>query len=325
MIVTCALFNGGVIVDDDLNVSDAFERGREPGHFVWIALHRPTTEEFAAVQEELNLHPLAVEDALRAHQRPKLEVFEETVFVVAKTAHYNDQNETIDSSEVHLFAGQGFVVTVHHGELDSPSHLASHARDLKGVLRFGPGSLVYAVLDHIVDGYQQVIEGVENDIDQLEAEVFSVIRTNSAERIFRLKRQVLEFQRSVVLLEEVLDRLVRQQIPESTRNPLLAEYFRDVHDHAMRIGGRIDTARETLSSALEANLAQVGVRQNEDMRAMSGWAAVIGVPTLFAGIWGMNFEQMPELRWGLGYPIGLLTVFGSGAIVRWKLRRNGWL
>lgn len=325
MIVDCAVYEDGYRRSSTLDIADAFEAGRADKAFVWIGLYEPTPEEFRQVEDELSLHPLAVEDALRAHQRPKLDVFDNTIFTVVKTARYDDANEQIDKGEIHFFVGDGFVVTIRHGDL---CPLDSVRRTLEGqpeLLRRGPGSVLYAVIDEVVDRYQTVIEGVENDLDQLESDVFAPGRNNSAERIFRLKREVLDFGRSVTPLVEVLARLVRRQVPHECVHEDLAEYFRDVEDHTLRVNGRVDTARDMISAALEANLAQVSVRQNEDMRSMSGWAAIIAVPTLFAGIWGMNFKQMPELEWYLGYPLALVTIFGSGAVVRWKLRRNGWL
>ena len=325
MIVDCAVYEGGARRSSTLNIEDAFEAGRARDAFVWIGLHEPTAEEFARVQNELPLHPLAVEDALRAHQRPKLDVFEDSTFAVITTARYNDEQEVIERGEIHVFIGEGFVVSVRHGDIAPLGAARRHLETQPGLLRMGPGAVLYAVLDHVVDEYQAVVEGVENDIDQLEEEVFAPGRQNAAERIFRLKREVLNFGRSVAPLIEVLDRLVRKQVPSVCVDGELAEFFRDVEDHTLRVAGRVDTARELLGAALEANLAQVSVRQNEDMRAISGWAAIIAVPTLFAGIWGMNFRRMPELEWYLGYPFALFTIFGSGLAVRWKLRRNGWL
>jgi magnesium transporter len=305
---------------------DAFEASRDADAFVWIALSAPTPQEFAEVHTELQLHPLAVEDALGAHQRPKLDVFDNTLFLVAKSASYDDQTEVITFHEVHAIVGDSSTVTLYH-EPERVGHdvLVQAMERQPELTACGPLSVVYWLLDQIVDGYQEVLDGVENDIDELEADVFAGGRQNHAERIFRLKRQVLEFQRAVVALEEVLETLVRQQLPPLFRNDSLGMYFRDVQDHALRIVGRIETARDLLESALDANLAQIGVRQNEDMRAMSGWAAVVAVPTLFAGIWGMNFKHMPELDWYFSYPIALVTIFGSGFAVRHRLRRNGWL
>ncbi len=326
MILSCAVYETNGQGPKPSPLVDAFEASRDADAFAWIALSAPTPEEFAEVHNELHLHPLAVEDALRAHQRPKLDVFDNSLFLVAKAAWYDDQSEMISLHEVHAFVGDGSVVTVYHGgERVGHEEMIRAMESQPELTSLGPISVVYRLLDHIVDGYQDVVDGVENDIDELEADVFAGGRQNHAERIFRLKRQVLEFQRAVVALEEVLDTLVRQQLPLVFRSDSLGMYFRDVQDHALRIIGRIQTARDLMESALDANLAQIAVRQNEDMRAMSGWAAVVAVPTLFAGIWGMNFKYMPELNWYVSYPMALLTIFGSGFVVRFRLRRNGWL
>lgn len=306
-------------------MSDAFEAGREPGCFVWISMQTPTPEEFAAVTAELNLHPLAVEDAHHAHQRPKLETYGDTLFIVTKTVDYDEDSEVISTAEVHVFAGDGFVVSIHHDAYGLAQRLTNRLEHINRVAPFGNGGIIQAIIDHAVDTYEVVVDEIEADIDELESQVFAAGRTNPAERIFKLKRQVLSFQRSVVPLLDALDRLVRQQVPISCRHPELPEYFRDIQDHTLRVISRIETARDTLGAALDANLAQVGVRQNEDMRAISGWAAVIAVPTLLAGVWGMNFEHMPELGWQIGYPLALMSIFASGAAVRWKLRKNGWL
>jgi magnesium transporter len=326
MMLSCSVYETNGQAPTPSALVDAFEVSRAVDVFAWIALSTPTPEEFADVHNELHLHPLAVEDAVRAHQRPKLDVFDNSLFLVAKSAKYDDQNELILLHEVHAFVSDGSVVTVYHGGdrvgHDEMVRAMEHQPELNA---YGPLAVVYRLLDQIVDGYQDVVDGVENDIDELEADVFAGGRQNHAERIFRLKRQVLEFQRAVVALEEVLETLVRQQVPTIFRSDSLGMYFRDVQDHALRIIGRIETARDLMESALDANLAQIGVRQNEDMRAMSGWAAVVAVPTLFAGIWGMNFKHMPELNWYVSYPIALMTIFGSGFVVRHRLRRNGWL
>ncbi len=325
MIVDCAHYRSGIRVPGVLNLADAFEVGRSPESFVWIGLFEPTEAEFEAVQRELGLHPLAVEDAMHAHQRPKVDRFDDSVFVVLKTASYDDQAESITIGEIHVFIANGFVVTVRHGDLAGLADLRVNLEKNPSRLALGPGAVLHAIADRVADEYQQVMDGVENDIDEVEREVFSTERKNMAERIFRLKRQVLEFQRASVPLPDVLERLIRLDLPAGCSVAVLDDYYRDVLDHVLRVCGRVETARDTLGSALEANLAQVSVRQNEDMRAISGWAAVIAVPTLLAGIWGMNFSQMPELSWKFGYPTALLTIVGSAWLVYSRLRKNGWL
>lgn len=325
MIVDCAHYRAGVRVPGVLNVTDAFEVGRSVDSFVWIGLFEPTMDEFESVHHELGLHHLAVEDAMHAHQRPKVDRFDDSVFVVLKTATYDDLTESISIGEIHLFIASGFVVTVRHGAFLGLTDLRSDLEKNPTHLALGPGAVLHAIADRVVDEYQRVMDGVEKDIDEVEREVFSTERTNVAERIFRLKRQVLEFQRASVPLVDVLERIIRADLPAGCSDSVLDSYHRDVHDHVLRVQGRLESARDTLSAAFEANLAQVSVRQNEDMRAISGWAAVIAVPTLLAAIWGMNFSHMPELSWMFGYPIALLTIVGSAVLVYYRLRKNGWL
>ena len=325
MIVDCAVYDGGARRQGALDVHDALESIADGASFVWIGLSEPTMEEFADVGEELSLHALAVEDAVRAHQRPKLEIYDDTVFAVVKTASYHDTEERIDFGEIHVFVKHGSVVTVRHGELSELRSVRERLEHDPTMLARGPSSVLWAVLDKVVDDYELVLDGIEIDIEQIEQQIFASPRGVSSERIFRLKREVLQFQRILSPLEDALRVLVRGATPTICSHPELSDYFRDVLDHSLRIASRVDVARETLGAALDANLAQISLRQNEDMRAISGWAAVIAVPTLLAGIWGMNFDHMPELHSLVGYPIALTTIVASGLLVRWKLAKNGWL
>jgi magnesium transporter len=323
--------NVGIYIDgkrdrSEVQLVDAFEACAEGGGFAWIDLVNPTEEELALVGAEFSMHPLALEDALRPHQRPKIESFEDgTVFGVVKASVYNDVSETITIGEFMFFAGDSFVLCVTHHEADLFTQMRADLESDPTLLARGPSAVVHALLNHIVCGYAHTMDGVENDLDEIENQVFSETRINATERIFRLKRHVLAFHRSVEPFEAGLDRLSRGRIRGPLSAPEFQSMFDDLHDQLLRVRTREETVRETLGSAFEASIAQTGVRQNEDMRAMAGWAAIIAVPTLFAGIWGMNFEKMPELKWWLGYPIGLLTIIGSGLIVRWRLKRNGWL
>jgi magnesium transporter len=324
VIVDCALYEDGTRVPGRLALREAYARAQaHPDAFVWIGLHEPSFAEFDDVTDVLGLHPLAVEDAVKAHQRPKLEQFDDSLFVVLITAWYVDPTEVIDFGEVMLFLGDHFVVTVRHGTENS---LADTRKELEvdaDKLRWGPISVLYAVVDRVVDGYQDVLDGLDNDIDEIETQVFSGGRRNHAERIFKLKREVLDFRRAmrplVSPLEDISHGKLRWVHQES------GAYFRDVLDHLVRVADHVDSYENILVSALNANLAQVGVQQNEDMRKMSAWAGLITVPTLIAGIYGMNFEHMPELTWYLGYPFSL----GTMLLVCWLLYRNfkrsGWL
>jgi magnesium transporter len=325
VIVDCAAYRDGHRRPGRLDLEQAFEAAREPGTVVWIGLFNPTPAEFDAVRIEFELHPLAAEDAMRPHQRPKAESYPDTVFVVLKTARWVEADQHIEFAELHVFVGHGFVVSIRHGEA---SALGDVRRDLEAnpeLLACGTGAILHAICDRVVDDYGPVLEGLEGAIDDVEAEVFSGARTNPAERIFGLKRQTLEFHRNTAPLLVALDALARQTIPVVAGSDELARYFRDVEDHLHRIVTRVDECRELLSAALEANLAQISVRQNEDMRTISAWAAVIAVPTMLAGLWGMNFTHMPELDWKFGYPLALVVIVGSAALVYTRLRRAGWL
>ena len=311
MIVDCAVYEHGKRVDPDAY-------GNGPDSFVWIGLNAPTEDEFADVAAEYDLHPLAVEDAIHAHQRPKFETYGDTLFVVLKTAVYKDRLEIVELGEIMLFVGERFVVSVRHGE---HSALGDTRRALEADpdrLALGPHAVLHAVLDRVVDDYERVLEGLDNDIDQIEHEVFSTDRIDRSERIFRLKREILDFRRAVQPLVEPLRAL-------QTGHPTLGAELRDVLDHTLRVVDRVENHDSILSDALNANLAQVGVRQNEDMRKISAWVAIAAVPTMIAGIYGMNFEHMPELGWRWGYALALGLMATSCTSLYLTFKRRGWL
>jgi magnesium transporter len=324
VIVDCAVYVKGERQPGELDLHDALEAARAgPDRFVWIGLHEPTDDEFAEVAEEFELHELAVEDAVHAHQRPKLEIYDGMLFVVAKTARYDDPTESVEFAEIQILAGHGFVITVRHGQA---SPLAPVRRSLEcdpERCAQGPLAVVHAVLDHIVDGYFPVLDGLDNDIVESEVEVFAPERTNPAPRIYKLKRQVLNLYRCI---EPLLDAVT---VLKDGRHPFegtdLGHYFRDVEDHLHKASLRAMGQRESLSDALNVNLAQISVQQNEDMRKISGWAAIAAVPTMLAGIWGMNFEHMPELGATWGYPAALALILGAAGVLYRVLRQRGWI
>jgi magnesium transporter len=323
MIVDCAVYEGGRRREGTLSLEGASQACRQDGAFVWLGLFEPTPDELDAVRREFGLHELAAEDALHAHQRPKLEVYDDTLFVVLKPARYVDSEEVVETGEIHLFVSEGFVVAVRHGEASSLKEARKRLEGRSDLVAAGTGGVLYAIVDKVVDDYEPVVEGLEQDIQQIEAQVFSGDRTNPAERIYKMEREVLEFSRAVTPLTPAIDRLARGHFALIDDN--LHEYFRDVHDHLLREGQRIDGFRDLLSSALQANLTQVGVRQNEDMRRITAWVAILAVPTAVAGIYGMNFEHMPELRWTYGYPAVLLVTLVICAVLYRRFRRAGWL
>jgi magnesium transporter len=323
VIVDCAVYEEGRRRAGTLPLEEAGHICRRDDTFVWLGVVEPEVEEFEAISREFDLHELAVEDAVHAHQRPKLEVYGDSLLVVLKTARYVDSEEVVELGEVLLFVHPTFLVTVRHGETDALAEARHRMEERPEQMRLGPGAALYAIVDAIVDDYEEVADGVDFDIQEVEGEVFSTERNNRAERIFKLEREVLDFQRAVTPLAPAIDRLARGHFPVVPEE--LHEYLRDVHDHLLRVGGRIENFRDLLSSALQANLVQVSVRQNEDMRKISAWVAILAVPTSVAGIYGMNFEHMPELKWTFGYPAVLVLIVCVCSYLYFRFKRAGWL
>lgn len=326
VIVDCAVYTSGRRRDGELPLADALETASEPDSFVWVGLHEPSNEEFEAVREELGLHELAVEDAVSAHQRPKLEVYDDNLFVVLKTARYDDPTETVEFAELQLFVGPNYVVTVRHGEASALADVRRTIEQDLERIRCGPMAVLHAVIDRVVDDYKPVIQGLDNDMAEIEANVFATNRPRGfdpSERIFKLKRQVLGFYRNIEPLLEPLGRLAAGQIPRA--HPELHSYFRDVEDHLHREVGSLAHARDLLSDALDANLAQVTVRQNNDMRTISAWLAVGGFPTVVGAIYGMNFKHMPELETRFGYWVVMAVMLVICFSLYRRFKRVGWL
>jgi magnesium transporter len=308
---------------EDVSLERAFEACQTPGALVWIGLYEPTPDEFDSVRREFELHELAVEDAMKGHQRPKLDVYDHQLFIVLKTARYFEP-DTLEFGEIHIFVGEGYVVTVRHGEATPLHDVRLQLEKRPEILRHGAGAVLHAILDKVVDDYTPVMTSVDVDITELEAEAFGdEVPVGLTERIYRLKRQVINLHRAIAPLTEPLGRL------SDGRYPLIHEgmrpYFRDVYDHLLRAVQQADQFRELLTSILEANLTQVSVRQNEEMRKISAWAAILAVPTLIAGIYGMNFQNMPELNWRYGYPLALLVMAGISAGLYRFFRHINWL
>ena len=322
MIVDCAVYEHGKRRAGELDLDQAGEACQADGGFVWLGIAEPSAEEFELIARKFGLHELAVEDAVKAEQRPKVELFGDTLLVVVKAVTHPDPAHGIEVGELLLFVNAGFIITVRHGEgeLSSVRERVERRPDL---LARGTGVVLYAILDHVVDGYGDVAQTIDGEIQAVEGEVFSAERTNPAEQIYKLEREVLDLYRAVAPLLEAVDEIGEgrfEAIPEE-----LNDYFRDVHDHLQRVTGQAAGFRELLSSALQANLTQVSVRQNEDMRKISAWVAIAAVPTMIAGIYGMNFDHMPELHWRYGYftVIALIAVICFALYRRFK--RVGWL
>ena len=323
MIVDSAVYEDGRRRDGDVDIHEAMEACHAPDCFTWIGLFEPSEDEFESIRSEFDLHPLAVEDAIHAHERPKLEVYGEMVFIVLKTARYVDPKEVIKLGEILVFLGHDYIITVRHGEASELGGVRRQLEDNPELLQHGPGAVLHAIVDRVVDDYAPAIAGLGEDIDQVEDQVFSGERSNVAERIYKLKREVLQFGHAVGPLVDPVDRLARGKY--GVIHPQVRTYFRDVNDHLLRAHDQLEGFRDLLTSVLQANLTQVGVRQNEDMRKISAYVAMAAVPTLIAGIYGMNFDHMPELRWELGYPAALAVMAGIVGYLFWRFKRAGWL
>ncbi len=297
--------------------------GAGPGEFIWIGLHEPEPGDLERLQDLFGLHELAVEDARHAHQRPKMEDYDDSVFIVLKTAHYHEDREEVHFGEISLFAGPRYVITVRHGP---GSELASARKRLEArpdLLSLGAASAVWAVLDKVVDDYIPVADAIEDDIEEVEKDVFDDDVPAPTQRIYNLKREVIEFHRAVWPLLTPLNALEqggRDRVPDELRR-----YFRDVADHTRRVDEQVSSHRELLTSVLEANLALVSVNQNEVVKKISAIAGIIAVPTFIASVYGMNFDNMPELHWHLGYALalGLMAICVLGLVA--FFRRIDWL
>jgi len=322
VIIDCAVYEEGRRRPGTLPLIEALEASRNESAFVWLGLSEPTKEELEAVRQEFDLHELALEDAIKAHQRPKVEAYGDSLFIVLKTTHYNEVRETIEFGEVQLFIGTRFLITVRHGETNL-HQVRLQLEDRPDLLRNGPAAALHAIVDKVVDDYLPTLEGLNSDIRDVEGEVFSSVRTNPAERIYKLKREVLALDEAISPLPEEIERLARGQ--HDVVHESMLPYFRDVHDHLLRLVLQEENLRDLLTSVLTANLTQISVRQNEDTRRISAWAAIIAVPTMLAGVYGMNFEHMPELRWTFGYPLVLgVILIASLALYRY-FKEIGWL
>ena len=324
---------------DRAHKADAGDDGHGDRCFAWIGMLRPDEREIRGVADEFGLHELSVEDTVNAHQRPKVERYGETEFVVLRPARYVDPDEVVQLGEVHLFLGPDFVITVRHAVEPDLGRVRRRLEDDPALLAHGPFAVLYAVLDRVVDDYAPVMDGLQDDIDEIEEQVFSG-DPNVSRRIYQLTREVIAFQRAVEPLEEIFAEL-RWRFGKGgdATDMELKRLMRDVQDHATRVRERAQGFRELLGNILTVNstlvaqrqneemtrLSEAGYQQNEQMKRVSSWAAILFAPTLVGGIYGMNFEHMPELSWAFGYPfaLGLMLLLGLGLYLGFKSR--GWL
>ncbi|MFE7839402.1 magnesium and cobalt transport protein CorA [Streptomyces sp. NPDC057474] len=337
-VVEAALYQDGVRVASPATLADTYRELREaPAGMAWIGLARPTEGELLSLAAEFDLHPLAVEDAMEAHQRPKLERYGDTLFVVLRAARYLDASEEVDFGELHVFVGPDFVITVRHGAAPDLSAVRRRMEETPELLKLGPEAVLYAILDAVVDGYAPVVAGVQNDVDEIETEVFRG-DPEVSRRIYELSREMVEFQRATRPLVGMLHGLMAGFTKYETDEEL-QRYLRDVADHVTHTSERVDVFRQALADILTVNatlvtqqqnaemraLAEAGFEQNEEIKKISSWAAILFAPTLVGTIYGMNFENMPELGWSFGYPfaIGLMGVVCVSLYVIFK--RRDWL
>lgn len=297
--------------------------------FVWVGLFEPDADDMAAVAQVFGLHELAAEDAVVAHQRPKLERYKDYALFVIKTVRYVDHEspttavEIVETGEILMILGADYILTVRHGPHSELAGLRSALEDDPAHLATGPAAVMHAIADRVVDHYLIVVEAVEDDIEEMETLVFNPASHVSIEQIYLLKREVLEMRRAVAPLRVPLETLAEE--PNDSVPPAVQGYFRDVDDHLTHVIDKVSTFDELLTALVSASLAAVTIQQNEDMRKISAWAAIALVPTAIAGIYGMNFHHMPELSWTFGYPMAIVLIIAVCMLLHRALRKRGWL
>ena len=320
VIASAAYCEGRRVTDLPLTEAGAWAARAE--HFVWIGLYEPTEAQLAEVQRQFGLHELAVEDALNAHQRPKIEVYGDTVFIVLRTAR--SENGRIIFGETHIFAGKGFVVTVRHGASSSYLPVRARCESSPQLLRHGEDFVVYAVMDYVVDCYFPILEQIEGEVEDLETLLLQrPPLIQEVERIHQIRRDLERLRRVAFPLVDVCTRLERFELPmiDSEMRP----YYRDVQDHVIRVNESVGSLREMLSFVFESSMIMASARQNDVTRQLAAWAAILAVPTAIAGLYGMNFEHMPELHWRFGYPAVLAVIAGVCITLYRRFKRIGWL
>ncbi|MCI2957143.1 magnesium/cobalt transporter CorA [Agromyces atrinae] len=330
-VIDIGVYVAGTRIQDPTSLDETFEVMQACGGIAWIGLYRPSPDEIHAVADEFDLHPLAVEDALTGHQRSKLERYGDTLFAVLRPARYLDADETVEFGEVHVFIGTDFVVTIRHAESPDLARVRRRLEDSPELLAKGPEAIFYAILDEVVDEYAPVAAGIENDIDEIEDQLFGDAGDDLSRRIYELSREVINLQRAVHPLRTMLEAL-QSGFEKYDVDLELRRSLRDVLDHAIRVGERVDSFRALLENALTVHSTLVTQRQtetalaqNEEVKKISSWAAILFAPTLVGTIYGMNFENMPELSWEFGYPlaIGAMVLMGVGLYAVFKRRK--WL
>jgi magnesium transporter len=329
-IIDNAVYVDGARSAEPQSLEQTFETLNRNGGMAWIGLYRPTQAEMAAVAAEFGLHSLAVEDAISAHQRPKLERYDDILFTVLRPARYLDASETVEFGELHVFTGKDFVVTVRHAETGGVAQVRRKLERRPDLLCHGPEAVLYALMDQVVDDYVPVVAGLENDIDEIEDQLFSGDSTVSR-RIYELAREVIQFQRAIHPLPAMMQ-LLRRGFEKYGVDSELQHNLRDVEDHVERLISRADSFRDLLQNALTldgtptANRQnEASAEQNEQVKKISSWAAIFFAPSFVAGVYGMNFDRMPELQWTFGYPMAIALMAATATLMYAIFKKKGWL
>jgi magnesium transporter len=321
MIVNSVAYRNGKKAAD-IRLEDISEVLKEPDAFVWLGLHEPAIDMLQQVQTEFSLHDLAIEDALNAHQRPKIETYSNCLFVVLNTVQLN--GDEIEFGETHLFVGRNFIVSVRHGASSSYSRLRQKCEASPDLLAKGPVYVLYAIFDFVIDNFQATSSQLQNNFEKLESEIFNdKFDRGAIERLYQLKSQLMRVRGSAAPAEDICAQLIRlheDRVPKELR-----AYFRDIEDHVTRVVGILDVIREMLTTAIQVNLALVTVTQNEVVKRLAGWGAVLAIPTVVFSLYGMNFADMPELKVPFAYPLVVGCTFGACLLLYGRLRRSGWV
>jgi len=322
MLINCVAYQEGKKLSD-IPVEDISEYLKQPGCFVWVALRDPDPRELATMQEEFGLHELAVEDASRGHQRPKLEEYGDSLFTVVHTVYLN--GDELCSGEVDIFAGPNYVLSVRRDSAQGFLGVRARAEREPRLLKMGSGFVLYALMDAVVDRYFPVVDKLESDLESIEDRIFGGkgAQRDNIERLYDLKRNTLVLRHAVIPLMDAVDRLHGGRVPELAAHT--QDYFRDVHDHLLRIAGRLDSIRDTIATAIQVTLSMVTIEENDINKKLAAYAAIFAVFTAFAGVWGMNFEFMPELKWKYGYPTAVCIMFAVCGYLYYRFKKSGWL
>jgi magnesium transporter len=319
-IMNCALYENGTRKDISIEECGLARHG-ETG-VVWLGLHEPSEKLLRLVQSQLNLHELLIEDVHQAHQRPKLDTYGDVLFMAVRTAQL--VNGEIQFGETHLIVGKGYVVSIRHGASKSYTEVRSRAERSPQLLRIGGGFILYAILDFVTDNYFPVLDEIEDELEQIEKDIFASTPANEKiERIYRLRVELQRMRRVVSPMLEISNRLARHEVLADAA--VIQPYLHDLHDHVQLLNDAIGDLRERLASAFEATLLLASARQNDIVKKLAGWAAILAVPTAIAGIYGMNFKFMPELEWDYGYPAVMVVIIGACGYLYYRFKRAGWL